>query len=307
MVSRTRILALSLAAGTLALAGLAWTPDLDRATLAARYAVPARDLRTVAGTLLHVRETGPRDAPAVLMVHGLGSSLQTWDAWAALLAREFRVIRIDLPGHGLSAPDASGDYSDRRSLELLRAVLAARGLSRAHVVGHSIGGRIAWTLAARHPESVCRLVLAAPDGFASPSFAYGQAPEVGMAMEAMRFVLPRWLLAQTLAEAYARPGAPGEAVLQRTHDLMRAEGNRAALLARLRQTVLTDPRPLLPRITGPTLLVWGGRDAMIPHQNAGDYLRLLPDARLMLEPEAGHVVQEEADGAPVLAFLRGGC
>lgn len=80
---------------------LLWTPDRSREWLDARYAGPASRYLDVAGLRLHVRITGPESAPAVVMLHGLGASLHTWEAWAAGLS-EHRVIRFDLPGFGLT-------------------------------------------------------------------------------------------------------------------------------------------------------------------------------------------------------------
>ena len=147
-----------------------WTPDLPRAELEARYLAQPADLRTVGPWRLHVRDSGPREAPAVLLLHGFGASLQTWDVWAQGLSTTHRVIRIDLPGSGLSPPDPDRDYTDARSLQMLVRLLDDLGVPRASVVGHSMGGRIAWTFAARHPELTDKLVLVAPDGFASFGF-----------------------------------------------------------------------------------------------------------------------------------------
>ena len=304
------IKALLLGSAVLAFALLAawlWTPDRERTTLEARYLAAPGDMVQLAGWRLHVRDSGPRDAPAVILIHGFGASLHTWDAWAADLAQRHRVVRFDLPGSGLSAPDPAADYTDARSIELLLALMDRLGLPRASVAGHSIGGRIAWTFAARHPERVDRLVLVAPDGFASPGFAYGKAPEVPALLGLLRFVLPKAVLHMNLRPAYADPEHLSAALLQRYHDLMRAPGARQALLDRMRQTVLVDPRPLLARIRAPTLLVWGARDAMIPVANATDYLQAVAGAHLVSMADAGHLPQEEAAAeslAAVDAFLR---
>lgn len=270
-----------------------WTPDKDVQWLHGRYLAQVDGMVNVAGTTLHVRDTGPRDAPAVILLHGFGASLQTWDAWAKALQADHRVIRFDLPGSGLSPPDASGSYTDARSIELLVALQDRLGLSRTSVIGHSIGGRIAWSLAARHPERVDRLVLVSPDGFASPGFSYGQAPHVPSVFKLMRYVLPKSLLRANLAPAYADPTFLTDALATRYHDLLLAPGARQALLTRMAQTVLVDPVPLLKTIRAPTLLVWGAQDAMIPIANAADYLKALPDARLATVPGAGHLPQEE--------------
>lgn len=276
------------------LAFLLWTPDRDHASLEALYLQAPADKVQVAGQSLHVRDTGPRDAPAILMVHGFGASLHTWEPWALALSSTHRVVRFDLPGSGLSDPDPQGDYRDARTMALMQALLDQRGIARAHIIGHSIGGRMAWTFAAQHPQRVGRLVLLAPDGFAVPGTAYGQTPEVPAAMGLMRYVLPRPLLRMNLAPAYANPEVLSDAMTTQYHDLMRAPGSRQALLSRLQQTVLVDPVPLLRRIQAPTLLLWGDKDAFIPVANAADYLRALPNATLVTLPGVGHVPQEEA-------------
>jgi pimeloyl-ACP methyl ester carboxylesterase len=293
----------------LLLAGLAvwlYTPDRSRADLEAAYLRDRGDLVDIAGVRLHLRDEGPRDAPVIVLIHGIGSSLHTFDAWAEGLTASHRVIRYDLPGAGLSGPDAERNYSDARAVAQLLAVLDHLQVPQATIGGNSIGGRLAWRFAAAHPDRVARLVLIAPDGFASPGFDYGKPPAVPFVLEAMRFALPKWALRPSIAAAYANPDALDAAVLERYHALLLAPGNRAAMLDRMRQTVLVPPAPFLQSITAPVLLLWGEKDAMIPVANAQDYLALLPDARLVVLPGLGHVPQEEAPVvslAPVLEFL----
>ncbi len=297
---------LVLALGALTLLSLwLWTPDLPRATLESRYLASPADLRQVGPWQLHVRDSGPpssapgksdaqTDDPAVVLLHGFGSSLQTWDAWAQGLAATHRVVRIDLPGSGLSPPDPAHDYRDERSLQLLSALLDDLGLKRVSLVGHSMGGRIAWTFAARFPERIHKLVLVAPDGYASFGFEYGQPMEVPATLGLMRHVLPKPLLRMNLKAAYAQPESLSDAVTTRYHDLILAPGARQAMLDRLAQTVLQDPGPLLRQIQAPTLLVWGEADAMIPVSNASDYLQAITGSRLVSWPKVGHLPQEEA-------------
>jgi pimeloyl-ACP methyl ester carboxylesterase len=263
-------------------------------------------LITVAGTRLHVRDSGPRQAPAVIMIHGFGSSLQTWEPWAQALQDRFRVITLDLPGSGLSEPDTTGDYTDSRSVAVLVALMDRLGVDRAALIGNSIGGRIAWTFASVHPDRVSRLVLISPDGYASDGFEYGKKPEVPAMVQAMRYTLPAFLLKMNLQPAYGDPAALSDAVVERYHDLMLAPGSRGALIARMQQTVLADPVPMLRRIQVPVLLLWGSKDAMIPPANAADYQRELRDSRLVTLPGLGHVPFEEAPDRslePVRAFL----
>jgi pimeloyl-ACP methyl ester carboxylesterase len=284
-----------------------WTPDRDRATLEAKYLNSTADMIEVAGVRLHVRDSGPKAAPAVVFIHGFGGSLHSWETWAQGLAATHRVIRFDLPGSGLSAPDPTGDYTDARTMKLLIALMDRLGVARADVVGHSIGGRMAWTFAATHPERVNKLVLVSPDGFASPGFVYGSAPEVPGTVKLMRWALPKALLKMSLAPAYGNPQFMTDALATQYHDLMLAPGSRGALIARMQQTVLVDPLPLLKRIQAPTLLVWGEADGMIPFANSADYLKAISNVKLAAFKGIGHLPQEEAATESlkaVLEFLR---
>ena len=281
-----------------------WTPDKPREPLEARYAAPPSRFVEVAGLRLHVRETGPPTAAAVILMHGFGASLHTWEDWARGLESDWRVIRFDLPGAGLTGPDPTADYRDERGEQILLALMDQLGLARASVVGHSMGGRLAWRFAADHPERVTKLVLVAPDGFASPGFEYGKPPEVPAALELMRHALPRALMRMNLEPAYADPRALTDETIDRYHDLLLAPGVRGALLDRMKQTRLRDPRPLLARIRAPTLLIWGEQDAMIPLGNSADYLEAVAGARLVSLPGVGHLPQEENPGAALQALRR---
>lgn len=199
------------------------------------------------------------------------------------------------------------DCTDARSLKLVLKLMDDMDVARASIVGHSIGGRMAWTFAASHPDCTERLVLVAPDGFASPGFEYGKAADVPAVLGLMRHAMPKEVLRMSLEPAYADPTFLTDALTTRYHDLMLAPGGRDAMFKRLEQTVLTDPRPLLNLIKAPTLLSWGEADAMIPVANAQDYLGAVKDSQLVTLPGVGHLPQEEAAQASVRAakeFLR---
>ena len=286
--------------------GWLWTPDKDRAALEAKYS-QGSSFVDAAGLRLHVRDSGPPagkpGAPTVILLHGFGSSLHTWEPWAQALAGELRVVRFDQPGAGLTGADPTGDYSDERGMHVLLALMDRLGIARASLVGHSMGGRLAFRFAAAHPGRVNKLVLVAPDGFASPGFEYDKAPEVPAVARLMRYALPKVLLRMSLEPAYADTRLMTEEIVTRYHDMMLAPGVRGALLARMAQMTLREPTAVLKTINAPTLLVWGDKDAMIPVANAQDYLRALPDARLVTLPGVGHLPHEEAPAASLPALV----
>ena len=281
-----------------------YAPDQSRTALEARYFAGHAQSIEAAGIRLNVRDEGERDAPAVILLHGFGSSLLTWDAWAAPLARDHRVVRFDLPGFGLTGPDPANDYSDERAGIILAALMDRLGIGRATVVGNSLGGKIAWLFAVRHPDRVAKLVLISPDGFASPGFEYGKAPEIPFLLRLLPYVLPQPLLRASLLPAYADPARLTDATIRRYRDMMLAPGVRRAIIARTGQVLLQDPRPLLRQIQAPTLLLWGEKDGMIPFRNAADYLREIPNATLVALPGLGHVPFEEAPDEAFAPFSR---
>ena len=294
--------AAALALALCATAALLYTPDRP----ANAYLTPDDRFISVLGARLRVRITGPEAAPALILLHGFGASLETWEPWAATLSKHFRVIRYDLPGFGLTGPDPTGDYTDAHSVLLLAALMDELGLRQANLIGNSLGGKIAWNFAAAHPARVTSLVLISPDGFASPGFEYGVRPQLPLMLKLLPYVMPRFLLRMNLAVAYADPNRLTDATLTRYRDMMTAPGNRRAMLARMAQVLLEPPGPTLARIHTPTLILWGEQDGMIPFSNAGDYLHDMPDAKLAALPNLGHVPFEEDPARslpPVLAFL----
>lgn len=283
-----------------------WTPDLPLDELQHRYGASSQHVLEVDGLRINYQDSGPPDAPVLLLLHGFGSSLQTWDAWAPQLALKFRVIRLDLPGFGLTGQSPTRNYSEGQDLATLVGFVNKLNLPSYSVVGHSMGGKMAWSLAAAQPERVKALVLMAPDGF-SPEAQWGTKPyEVPAIMGLMKYCLPRYFVRGFIDAAYADPQLLTQQMVSRYHDMLRAPGVRAAILDRADQTVYSDPRPRLRQITAPTLLLWGERDAMIPSSNAASYAAELPHARTMVLPKLGHVLQEEQPEiglAQVDAFL----
>jgi len=278
----------------LALAAYAlWAPDLAFAELQKRYSSTSNNVVNVDGMRIHYKDTGPQDAPVLLFLHGFGSSLQTWDVWAVTLEQKYRVIRLDLPGFGLTGPSPSNDYSELNDVNTLTQFVDKLGVSELSVIGHSMGGKIAWTFAAAHPDRVKALVLMAPDGFPQPE-AIGTKPYAMPAiMGLMKYCLPRYFVRKSIEPAFADESALDDKMVSRYHDMLRAPGVRAAILERGNQTIYTDPVPRLKKIKAPTLLLWGEEDKMIPSSNATSYAGVLAQSKTVFIPKLGHLLHEE--------------
>jgi pimeloyl-ACP methyl ester carboxylesterase len=270
-----------------------WAPDLTLSELKHRYGSDSLQAVQVDGLTIHYKDTGPKDAPVVLLLHGFGSSLQTWDVWAAQLETQYRVIRLDLPGFGLTGPSPLHDYSEASDVATLTHFVDKLGVSSFSVIGHSMGGKMAWGLAAAEPDRVKALVLMAPDGFPEAKDIGSKPYAMPSIMGVIKFSLPKFLVRKSIEPAFFDANALSDSLVDRYYDMLRAPGVRAAILERSNQTIYTDPVPRLKKITAPTLLVWGEQDQMIPSSNAQSYAQVLSTSKTVLLPKLGHLVQEE--------------
>jgi pimeloyl-ACP methyl ester carboxylesterase len=283
-----------------------WTPDLDRAELEKRYAASSLQTIDIDGLKVHYKETGPLGAPALLLLHGFGSSLQAWDDWSVKLEQKYRVIRLDLPGFGLTGASPDHDYSEEKDLTILTHFADKLGLDKFSVIGHSMGGKMAWSLAAAQPDRVQALVLMAPDGFPETKDIGTKPYEVPAIMGVIQYFLPKYLVRKSIEPAFANSAALNEALVNRYFDMLRAPGVRGAILDRSNQTIYSDPVPRLKAIKAPTLLIWGEQDQMIPSTNAQSYANVLSNSTTVLVPKLGHLLQEEQPEkglAAVMQFL----
>ena len=270
-----------------------WAPDLALSELKLRYGFDAQQVVQVDGLNIHYKDTGPKDAPVVLLLHGFGSSLQTWDVWAAQLETQYRVIRLDLPGFGLTGPSPLHDYSEAGDLATLTHFVDKLGVASFSIIGHSMGGKMAWGLAAAEPDRVKALVLMAPDGFPEVKDIGSKPYAMPSIMGVIKFSLPKFLVRKSIEPAFFDANALSDSLVDRYYDMLRAPGVRAAILERANQTIYTDPVPRLKKITAPTLLVWGEQDQMIPSSNAQSYANVLSTSKIVQLPNLGHLAQEE--------------
>jgi pimeloyl-ACP methyl ester carboxylesterase len=287
-----------------------WAPDRSVDELKVRWAPPPSQFVAIDGMSVHLRDEGPRDDPhPLLLLHGTSSSLHTWEGWTSMLRARHRVISIDLPGYGLTGPFPDGDYRLSHYARFIGRVLDDRNVQRVVLVGNSFGGQVALETALAQPERVERLILVdalgyPPDPDSVPiGFRVARMPVLN---RLMRFVLPRRLVEDSVRNVYGNPGKVTPALVDRYYDLTLRTGNRASLPERFKHPPTVDSARRIATIRQPTLILWGGRDRLIPPANAARFRRDIAGSRLQLFPALGHVPQEEdpaATVAVVVAFL----
>lgn len=309
MKRRTRILAAALGALlalTLAFLAFNLAPDQPVEALTARWATEPSQFVDIDGLRVHVRDEGPRDDPRpIVLLHGTSASLHTWDGWAAGLKGSHRVIRLDLPGFGLTGPTPDGNYTMPRYVAFTRKVLDHFGLQRCVLVGNSFGGWIAWQTAFAESSRVELLVLVDSAGYKLQSESVPIAFKVARIPVLNRLVqvlLPRAMVASSLRDVYGHPDRVTPELVDRYYDLATRAGNRRALVERFAQA---EPGKYVERLTvlrQPTLILWGGRDRLIPRAYGQAFQHHIPDSQMVTFDDLGHVPQEEDPARTLAAF-----
>jgi len=262
----------------------------------------------VAGLRTRVRQTGAPDAAPIILIHGFSVSLESWDAWAEDLSTDYRVIRADLPGHGLTGPDPQKRYSVPQTAAFIGDLMTAMDIDQAIVGGNSLGGLAAWRFAADNPDRISALILVSPGGYSINGVTEDPVAVPAPIDAYLRMAPPAFVSAAT-AQLYGDASRLDPAVPTRIAALMAHDSNGAAMVERLEVFTLPDPESDLARVTAPTLILHGERDAMIPVDHSRDMAQIIPNAHLVTFDDLGHVAHEEAPGrtlAEVRAFLQQG-
>ncbi|SHK04727.1 alpha/beta fold hydrolase [Rhodothermus profundi] len=285
----------------LAAIGYVWlhTPSIPRAELEQLYAnVRSQFLDLESGTRIHFRDEGPQDAPlAVVLLHGLASSLHTWEGWVKMLADRYRVVTLDLPGHGLTGRTVEDQYDRVEMVAAIAAVVDQLGLERFVIGGNSMGGEMAMAYTLAHPERVVGLILVNSAGLRRRS-SNQQVPigfriaQLSWVRPLVQHITPRALIAHSVAAVYANPDQLTPEVVDRYWKLLRMEGSRLALMKRFVVMVEEPPLPV-EQIKQPALVLWGREDRLIPLAIGEVLAQRLPHARLVVLDGLGHVPQEE--------------
>lgn len=287
------------------------TPDTDAAQMRAKYGGPPSQFVEIGdGVTVHLRDEGPKDAPAIMLLHGSNADLHTWEPWVEALKGQYRVIRFDQVGHGLTGPDPAEDYSRDNFVEDILEVADELGLEKFILGGNSMGGKHALAFAVKHPGRLNGLVLV--DGSGGPmltldrkadekkkdsgniGFTIARLPGVNRIAEQ---ITPRSLIQQSLEQSVSVKSVASPEAVDRYWELLRYPGNRRATLARFSQPYDPLSEAEIARVTVPTLILWGEEDRIIPVE-AGQWLaKTLPANRLVIYPGIGHLPQEEAPTA----------
>jgi len=235
---------------------------------------------------LHYKRAG--QGPVVLLLHGSASSVHGFERVAALLSASFDVVRLDLPGFGLTGPRADRDYRVPTYVATVARFMAALGVPSYAVVGNSLGGNIAWNLTQDHPERIDDLVLINATGYPEKSLPAGMLLARNPVLRSLlRRWMPRRATERNLRSAVGpRSAIVDDAMVDRVHALMSRPGNRSAFID-FANTDQPDRSSEIARISVPTLVL---RSAAIDGQH---FAGAIPGSQELVHADGGHLLPEE--------------
>ncbi len=289
-------------------------PDIPYATLEAKYADAASRYMDLPGGLhVHYRDQGNPAGPPVVMVHGFSASLQAWAPWVARLGRDYRIVTLDLPGHGLTRAPAGYRASIDGYADLVDEVAGRLKLGPYVVVGNSMGGGVAWDDVPRHGADVRGLVLVDAAGWPSDT-RNDKAPLIfklmrnPLARALLRDLDTRPLAKSALEAAYIDRSVVTPALVDRYVDLARAPGHRDILLTIQESSRTPVTADTFRAFRVPTLVMHGEMDTLVPLADGRAFAAAIPGAKLVTYPAVGHVPMEQIpdrSAADLKAFLDG--
>tara|TARA_B100001778_G_scaffold316133_1_gene302797 strand:- start:1591 stop:2517 length:927 start_codon:yes stop_codon:yes gene_type:complete len=245
----------------------------------------------VDGTFVHYVDEG--DGIPIILLHGTGASLHTWDLWAERLKDKYRVLRITLPGFGLSGPRSDKKYKIKDYVNLLESFVEKIGVKKFYLAGNSLGGSIAWLYTSFYDKKVKKLILINSSGFEFDEIPF----VIKIARNSfLNFLIkktsPKFLIKKSLKEVYYDDKLISKSIINRYYKLNLRQGNRQAFIDRA-SINYKDHTSRLNKIESPTLILWGKNDEWINVKFAQKFKTMIKRSRVSIMKETGHIPMEE--------------
>jgi pimeloyl-ACP methyl ester carboxylesterase len=259
---------------------------------------------------VHFRDEGnSADTIPIVLIHGTGSSLHTFDKWADGLKKSNRVVRMDLPAYGLTGPFPDSNYSIVQYTTFIKDFLTALGIKRCVLAGNSLGGQIAWNFTLEQPHMVEKLILIDAAGYPKESKSVPIAFKVAktpILNKLLTYITPQFLVRASVENVYFDTSKVTDSLVERYFELTLRSGNRQAFVDRFRISEDMNTHKKINDISQPTLILWGANDLLIPLENAYKFQENLSNNTLVILNKSGHTPMEESPDESlnlVLSFL----
>lgn len=295
-------------------------PDRSKSQLERQYANGNSEFVEIDDSRIHYRDEGNPEGPTILALHGTYSSLHTWEDWVEELRDSFRIVRLDMPGFGLTGPRAEGPHTLEHLVEAVGAFCDELDLSEVAVVGNSLGGGVAWRFAIDRPELVSRLLLLNAGGATLLSNLADNITSFGTDF-VPRYMTPRMTIRLLLLDAYGDTSKVTGNLVARYHNLLMHTGNRRAVIEiaqNYKEQHYDDENhdglefrtPKFPSaydptaeawdgydisdVDVPTLFQWGSDDSWLHVSFGKDLASQVTDSRFLTYEGVGHIPMEES-------------
>jgi pimeloyl-ACP methyl ester carboxylesterase len=275
-----------------------WKNDLSVEELKQKYADEKSQFIEIDGMQVHIRDEGiPSDSVPIVLIHGTGASLHTWEGWVADLKQNHRIITFDLPAYGLTGPNPTGDYSLDYYASFVNKLLDKKGIKQCILGGNSLGGAITWGVALAYPDKVKKMILVDAGGYPMKSKSVPiafQLARIPVISSLFKYVTPRSIIEKSIYNVYVQDEKITDKLIDRYYDLALRTGNRGAFIDRMKSMNTQDRKYLaIKNINIPTLILWGEGDGLIPLEVAQQFHQDLPKDTLIIFKNLGHTPMEE--------------
>ena len=304
----------------IAAAALLYKGDIPKDVVDAKYSSPTSQFFAMDnGARVHFRDEGNPNGPVMILIHGSNASLHTWEPWLAEFASTYRVVTLDLPGHGLTGGVPDGDYSSAGQLKTVAAIVDHLGLEQFVLGGNSMGGGVTWRYALEHQNQVTAMILVDASGpqawWQQRRAAQSDDKQPPLVFELLtkpwfraiaRHIDPYQLTVQGLNSAYNNSPVVDQALIDRYYEISLREGTRDATMSRFGSRRAFDETFDLSVLTQPTLVMWGREDSLISVDIADKFADALPNTTVVIYDDVGHIPMEEIpvrSAKDVLIFL----
>jgi len=272
--------------------------DIPIDDLKAKYANKTSYFISLNGMKVHYRDEGNKaDSIPIVLIHGTGSSLHTFDAWTHKLKNSNRVIRMDLPAFGLTGPFPDRDYSMTHYTAFMKDFLTALRIKQCVLAGNSLGGQIAWNLTLEKPDMVKKLILIDAAGYPKKSKSVPIAfklAEIPILNKLLTFITPKFFVRASIENVFFDKLKVSDSLVERYFELSLRKGNRQAFVDRFKISADTLAYKNIKNIRQQTLILWGADDLLIPLENAYKFHAYLPNDTLVILNKTGHTPMEES-------------
>ena len=271
------------------------------------YANKDSKFMPIMGMKVHYREEGvATDTLPLILLHGMSSSLNTWDSVVISLKAHKRVISLDLPGFALTGPSPEMAYNFPYYSKFIDSFATRLKIKRFILAGNSLGGAISWNYALHNPSRLAKMILIDAAGYpkkgesGSLGFKLASTPVIN---NLLLYATPKALVRKSLETVYYDPASVTDEQVERFHDVAIREGNREAALMIFKGSFKGNPESIK-EVKTPTLILWGDKDNLIGVNNVDNFLKDIKGSKAEIYKNVGHVPMEEVPGKVAASILK---